>query len=64
MATPSADITLLQKPSRIAHVMKGGRMVDTTTPIEPRRVWSWEKHKTYLPGKFMYDEASGAGKVV
>lgn len=61
---PLADITVLQKPSRIAHVMKGGRMVDTTTPIEPRRVWSWEKHKTYLPGKFMYDEASGTGKVV
>jgi imidazolonepropionase-like amidohydrolase len=60
---PTADITLLQKPGQFVMVAKGGRAVDITTPIPDRRVWSYERHRTYLSGRFMYDEATGKGRV-
>lgn len=61
---PTEDITLLQRTSKLALVMKGGRLVDIETPIIERRVWAYEKHRTFLTGRFMFDEDTGRGKVV
>ena len=61
---PSTDVTLLQRPSRFDLVMKSGRPVERDEPIAPRRVWPFEKHKTYLSGRFAFDEATGRGSVV
>lgn len=60
---PTQDVTILQRPKRIETVMKGGRIVDTQTPIPDRRIWSFEKHRTFLPGWFRYDEETGSGYV-
>lgn len=60
---PTKDVTLLQKPGRFAMVAKGGKPVDITTPIPDRRIWSYERHRTYLSGRFMFDEATGRGTV-
>jgi hypothetical protein len=60
----SRDITLLQKPSRLRMVMKGGMEVDITTPIAPRRVWAYERHQMFLPGYFRYDEVAHSGHIV
>ena len=60
----SRDITLLQKPSRLRMVMKGGMEVDITTPIAPRRVWAYERHQMFLPGYFRYDEVAHSGYIV
>ncbi|MBL0421910.1 amidohydrolase family protein [Ramlibacter sp. AW1] len=60
---PLQDIRTLQDPQRIATVMKGGRIVDTTTPIPPRRVWPYEKHRTFLPGTFHYNRETRSGEV-
>jgi imidazolonepropionase-like amidohydrolase len=61
---PSQDITLLQRPAAFDMVMKGGSPVERDKPIPDRRVWAYEKHRTFLPGRFVYDPASGRGKVV
>jgi imidazolonepropionase-like amidohydrolase len=61
---PIEDVTLLQRPSRFDLVMKSGRVVERDEPIAPRRVWPFEKHKTYLPGRFVFDEATGRGSVL
>ncbi|WP_085884789.1 metal-dependent hydrolase family protein [Oceanibacterium hippocampi] len=58
---PTADVTLLQRPQNIVSVMKGGSLVDIETPIPDRRVWSFEKHRTFLPGWFKYDSRAGRG---
>jgi imidazolonepropionase-like amidohydrolase len=60
---PSKEITLLQNPKNIETVMKGGQIVDTQTPIPDRRIWSFEKHRTFLPGWFKYDADTGRGYV-
>jgi imidazolonepropionase-like amidohydrolase len=60
---PTEDIRLLQKPSRFKLVMKGGRAVDTETPIPERKVYAYEKHRIFLPGRFMCDEETGKGFV-
>lgn len=60
---PLKDIRILQNPARFDWVIKGGRPVDTRTPIPPRRIWSWEKHKTFLSGWFDYDPQTGQGTV-
>jgi imidazolonepropionase-like amidohydrolase len=60
---PTADITLLQQPRNLVTVMKGGSIVDTETPIPDRRIWSFEKHRTFLPGWFKYDAKTGRGYV-
>lgn len=57
---PTADITILQKPSRFDHVFKGGVEVDRTPPA-PRREWYFEKHKIFLNGRYFYDECTGKG---
>jgi imidazolonepropionase-like amidohydrolase len=58
---PSTDVTLLQRPQNIVSVMKGGSLVDIETPIPDRRIWSFEKHRTFLPGWFKYDSETGRG---
>ncbi len=60
---PLQDIRILQDPTRIVTVMKGGCVIDTTTPIPPRRVWPYEKHKTFLAGTFHYNRQTGSGEV-
>ncbi len=60
---PLRDIRLLQSPSKIAMVMKGGVPVDITTPIPDRREYSWERNKVYLQGRFRYDESASHGFV-
>lgn len=57
---PTADITLLQKPSRFDHIFKGGRPIDRTPPA-PRQRMYYEKHKIFLNGLFHYDQATGQG---
>jgi imidazolonepropionase-like amidohydrolase len=61
---PLADITVLQKPSKLKMVMQAGRIVDIETPIADRRVWAYERHQTFLSGSFRYDETAGRGHVV
>jgi len=58
---PTQDISVLQHPERFDMVMQGGRIVDTTTPIPERHVWSFERHKMYLPGRFMFDPKTDRG---
>jgi imidazolonepropionase-like amidohydrolase len=60
---PTLDVTVLQRPHNIVTVMKGGAVVDTQTPIPERRIWSFEKHRTFLPGWFKYDAKTGHGYV-
>ncbi len=62
-ADPLADIRVLQSPSKIAMVLKGGSSVDRDTPIPERREYSWEKNKIYLQGRFRYDESLKQGFV-
>lgn len=62
-ADPLADIRVLQSPSKIAMVLKGGSPVDRDTPVPERREYSWEKNKIYLQGRFRYDESLGQGFV-
>ena len=62
-ADPLADIRVLQSPSKIAMVMKGGSPVDIETPIGERREYSWERNKIYLQGRFHYDESLNRGFV-
>ncbi len=59
---PTADITILQKPSRIDHVFKGGVEVDRTPPAD-RHEWFFEKHKIFLNGRYYYDECTGRGVI-
>jgi imidazolonepropionase-like amidohydrolase len=40
---PLADIRVLQDRRRLAHIIKGGAMVDTTRPWPERRIWPYEK---------------------
>jgi imidazolonepropionase-like amidohydrolase len=58
---PTTDVKLLQRPQNIATVMKGGAIVDTEVAIPDRRIWSFEKHRTFLPGWFKYDAKTGRG---
>lgn len=60
---PTTDITVLQQPRNIVAVMKNGNLVDTQTPIPERRIWSFEKHRTFLPGWYKYDAETGRGYV-
>jgi imidazolonepropionase-like amidohydrolase len=60
---PIKDIRVLQDPSRFDLVLKGGQPVDTGTPIAPRKIWSYEKHKTFLPGWFDFNPKTGLGEV-
>ena len=62
-ADPLSDIRVLQSPSRIAMVMKGGSPVDIETPIGERKEYSWERNKIYLQGRFHYDESLNQGFV-
>ncbi len=57
---PTQDVKLLQQKKRIRHIFKGGKPVDRTPPGE-RRVWWYERHKTFLNGKLEYDEETGQG---
>jgi imidazolonepropionase-like amidohydrolase len=40
---PLVDIQVLQDPERLTVIMKGGAIVDTTTPLPKPTVYSWEK---------------------
>ena len=60
---PLADIRILQDPSRFDLVLKSGQPVDTGTPIAPRKIWSYEKHKTFLSGWFDFNPKTGLGEV-
>jgi hypothetical protein len=60
---PSRDIRILQHPERFDMVIKAGRKVDTMTPIPERRVWSFERHKTYLSGYYQFDPETETGVV-
>jgi imidazolonepropionase-like amidohydrolase len=60
---PSQDVRLLQQKSRLKLVMKGGRAVDTSAAGAERHIWSYEKHRTFLPGWFRFDERAMKGYV-
>ena len=62
-ADPLADIRVLQSPSKINMVLKGGAPVDRETPIAERTEYPWEKNKIYLQGRFRYDESLKQGFV-
>ena len=62
-ADPLADIRVVQSPSKIAMVMKGGSPVDIETPIGERTEYPWERNKIYLQGRFRYDESLKRGFV-
>jgi imidazolonepropionase-like amidohydrolase len=61
---PTKDLTLLQRPADFDLIMQGGRPVERGVPIPERRIWSYEKHRTFLPGRFMYNPAINQGEVV
>jgi imidazolonepropionase-like amidohydrolase len=60
---PSKDIRVLNNPSKLKMVMKGGSMVDITTPIPDRREYSWERNKVYLNGRYRYDASASRGYI-
>ena len=60
---PTRDVTILQKPSLMEFVFKGGVEIDRTPAPTPRR-WYYEKHKIFLNGTFNYDESHNGGVVV
>lgn len=60
---PSKDIRLLQMPSKLKMVMKGGKAIDITTPIPERHEYSWERNKVYLDGRYRFDGTSKLGYV-
>ena len=62
-ADPLTDIRVLQSPSKLAMVLKGGSPVDIETPIGERKEYSWERNKIYLQGRFRYDESLNRGFV-
>lgn len=60
---PLADINVIQKPSAREAVMKGGKLVDITTPMPTRQIMPFERVKTYLAGWYRYDESTGKGYI-
>lgn len=60
---PLADIGVLLRPSARKAVLKGGALVDIETPIPARKVWSFEKNLSYLPGWYRFNEQTGAGYI-
>ena len=61
---PTRDIALLQRPSRFGMAIKGGQPVERTVPIPEIQVWSCEKHRSFLNGKFVFDQAAGRRCIV
>jgi imidazolonepropionase-like amidohydrolase len=59
---PTQDITLLQKSRRFDLILKGGQAIDRTPPA-PRKIWHYEKVKTFLHGAYYYDQETGKGFV-
>jgi imidazolonepropionase-like amidohydrolase len=59
---PTADITILQKPSRFDFIFKDGMPIDRTPP-RPRQVMHFEKHKIFLNGTYRYNQDSGKGEL-
>ena len=57
------DIRVLQSPSKLKMVFKGGQSVDITTPIPERREYSWERNKVYLQGLVRYDDTLNRGYI-
>ncbi|MGE4056428.1 MAG: amidohydrolase family protein [Vicinamibacterales bacterium] len=60
---PLADIGILQRPSSFDYIFKSGRPVDRTPQAPRERRW-YERHKTFLAGLYLFDEASGKGSLV
>jgi imidazolonepropionase-like amidohydrolase len=60
----SEDITHLQRPSRFDMVMKAGRVIDTETPVDEPKRYAYERHRMFLPGRFVFDEETGKGSTV
>jgi len=60
---PLTDIRLLQRKSLIRAVLKGGVDVARDEPEPQRRIWAYERHQTFLPGYFRFDESTGQGYV-
>jgi imidazolonepropionase-like amidohydrolase len=59
---PTKDIRILQFPKKFDFIFKGGKPIDRTPP--PPRVRKWyERTKTFLDGLYVFDEASGVGRL-
>jgi imidazolonepropionase-like amidohydrolase len=60
---PTKDIRILQFPKKFDFIFKGGRPIDRTPPAPRVRKW-YERTKTFLDGLYVFDEESGAGRLV
>ena len=60
---PTADIRILQKPTSFDFIFKGGKPIDRTPQPSRQRMW-YERHKTFLNGLYVFDEASGSGRLI
>ena len=59
---PTQDIRILQFPKRFDHIFKGGKPIDRTPPQPRVRKW-YERTKTFLDGLYVFDEATGQGRL-
>lgn len=60
---PSADIKILQRPKQFDYIFKVGKPIDRTPPPERTRKW-YERIKIFLNGLYVFDEASGEGRLI
>ena len=57
---PDDNLSILQDPSKIVAVYKGGSAVERS-PRQSHERFSWEKTKVYINGRYRRDPSSGRG---
>jgi imidazolonepropionase-like amidohydrolase len=58
---PTKDIRVLQDKAKFDLVMKAGRPVDTHSPLPDIKRYAFERHRTFLNGRWLYDPQLGRG---